>query len=167
MAYDFCGAWTDVSGHHAQLLPPGGPGANPDDVYPTLRQSAHAGVAYLLERGFPREKLVLGVPAYARFFGAARAAGHPFEGSGEMDYCELPAGWVGDACVEEGCATAHYVDREDGGKGFVSFDVPATVRAKARYVKDMGLAGLFYWTGSGDRQGEESLVAAGWSELQC
>ena len=163
MAYDFCGGWTDVSGHHAQLLPPS---RNLNEVYPALRASAHAGVEFLISRGFPAARIVLGIPAYARFFGTARGAGHPFDGSGEMDYCDFPDHWVREACVEEGCATAHFVDT-DGDKGFLSFDVPSTVRAKARYVKEMGLAGLFYWTGVGDRPGDESLVAAGWSELQC
>jgi chitinase len=49
----------------------------------------------------------------------------------------------------------------------VSFDVPATVRIKARYVREMGLGGLFYWTGTGDRAGEESLIAVGYEELVC
>ncbi|UKZ75006.1 hypothetical protein TrVFT333_002678 [Trichoderma virens FT-333] len=162
MTYDFCGGWTDVSGHHAQLLPPS---QDINEVYPTLRKSAHTGVTYLLSRGFPGNKIILGIPAYARFFSQARGAGHPFKGSGEIDYCDLPDKWVCEACVEEAGATACFVD-QDGDKGFVSFDVPSTVRIKARYAKSMGLGGLFYWTGVGDRSGDESLVAAGWSELQ-
>ncbi|EHK25718.1 glycoside hydrolase family 18 protein [Trichoderma virens Gv29-8] len=162
MTYDFCGGWTDVSGHHAQLLPPS---QDINEVYPTLRKSAHTGVTYLLSRGFPANKIILGIPAYARFFSQARGAGHPFKGSGEIDYCDLPDKWVCEACVEEAGAAACFVD-QDGDKGFVSFDVPSTVRIKARYAKSMGLGGLFYWTGVGDRSGDESLVAAGWSELQ-
>ncbi|KAJ4231963.1 hypothetical protein NW759_002355 [Fusarium solani] len=161
MAYDFTGAWTDVCGHHAQLLPPG-----EDDVYPTLRSSCQAGVDYVINHGFPSHKVLLGIPAYARYFGQARGPGHPFEGAGEMDYCDLPGEWVEGAHVDEGVAAASFVD-ESGDKGFVSFDVPATVRIKARYAKAMELGGLFYWTGAGDRAGDESLVAAGWNELQC
>ncbi|KAI5457742.1 glycoside hydrolase superfamily [Mariannaea sp. PMI_226] len=161
MAYDFCGGWTDVSGHHAQLLPPS---QNLDEVYPALRASTHAGVSYILSRGFPSNKIILGIPAYARFFGEARGAGHPFKESGEMDYSDFPDHFVTEARVDEGSATAWHVD--EGGKGFLSFDVPSTVRMKARYVKSMGLGGLFYWTGVGDRPGDQSLIAAGWSELQ-
>lgn len=162
MAYDFTGGWTDVCGHHAQLLPPC---VNLDEVYPTLRKSCQRGVDYIVTHGFPSRKVLLGIPVYARFFCQALGPGQPFESAGEMDYCDLPDEWVEDAYVDERCATASFVDC-DGGKGFVSFDVPSTVRVKARYAKALELGGLFYWTGAGDRTGDESLVAAGWDELQ-
>lgn len=66
--------------------------------------------------------------------------------------------------MDEGVAAASFVDSV-GDKGFVSFDVPRTVRMKARYAKAMALGGLFYWHGAGDRFGEDSLVTAGRSEL--
>ena len=160
MAYDFTGAWTEVSGHHAQLLPPAG---DPADAHHVLRASAVGGLEYLAAHGFPAGKTVLGLPAYARYFPGARAAGHPFGQAGEMEYCDLPGEWVGSAAVDGHSAAASWVD--DGGKGFVSFDVPETARIKARYVKAMSLAGIFYWTGTGDQPGEQSLVAASYEEL--
>ncbi|KAF6520139.1 hypothetical protein HZS61_016556 [Fusarium oxysporum f. sp. conglutinans] len=161
MGYDFTGGWTDVCGHHAQLLPPSN---NLNEVYPTLRKSCQRGVDYLTSQGFPNRKIILGIPAYARYFGQARGPGHPFKGSGEIDYCDLPDEWVAGAKVEESIAAASFVDTK-GDKGFVSFDVPSTVCVKARYAKAMCLGGLFYWTGAGDRAGPESLVAAGWKTL--
>ncbi|KAF4982658.1 hypothetical protein FZEAL_1765 [Fusarium zealandicum] len=163
MAYDFTGGWTDVCGHQAQLLPPS---EDLNEVYPTLRKSCQGGVDYVVNHGFPSRNILLGVPVYARFFGQARAPGQPFEGAGEMDYCDLPDEWVEGANVDKSVAAASFVD-SDGGKGFVSFDVPSTVRIKARYAKALELGGLFYWTGAGDRTGGESLVAAGWDELQA
>ncbi|KAF5020365.1 hypothetical protein F66182_7614 [Fusarium sp. NRRL 66182] len=161
MGYDFTGGWTDVCGHHAQLLPQSD---NLDEVYPTLRKSCQRGVDYLISNGFPSRKIVLGIPVYARYFGQARGPGHPFQGAGEIDYCHLPDEWVVGARVDKDVAAASFVDA-GGDKGFVSFDVPSTVCIKARYAKALGLAGLFYWTGAGDRTGCESLVAAGWNEL--
>lgn len=162
MAYDFNGPWTDVSGHHAQLLPQ--PGAQ-DAVYPALRNSCHRGVNYLTSRGFPAHKIIIGVPVYARSFVGARGIGQPFKGAAETDYNELPREWIQSASVDHNVAAASYVDHSAGGKGFVSFDVPETVRLKAEYVKKMGLGGLFYWTGVGDMQGPESLVRAGHEAL--
>jgi hypothetical protein len=53
-------------------------------------------------------------------------------------------------------------DDDDGGGGFATLDVPATVRAKARFVRRHGLGGLFYWHVFGDCGGEErSLIRAG------
>lgn len=157
MGYDFTGHWTDVSGHHAQLFPPS---RNLSHVYPTLRKSCSGGVEYVLSHGFPPQKVLLGVPVYARYFPRARGPGQPFREAGEMDYCEVPDAWVEHAKVHEESGTASHVDMH-GGKGFASFDVPRTVEMKARYVKQQGLGGLFYWTGVGDRHGEMSLVAAG------
>ena len=160
MGYDFTGSWTDVSGHHAQLLPPS---QNLNEVYPTLRKSVQGGVDYVISHGFPSRKVLLGVPAYARYFGQARGPGHPFKGAGEIEYCDLPHEWVIGAQVDERVAAASFVD--EGGKGFVSFDVPKTVRIKARYAKAMQLGGLFYWHGAGNRRDGQSLVASGWDEL--
>ncbi|KAI2778726.1 glycoside hydrolase family 18 protein [Daldinia loculata] len=160
MGYDFNGPWTDVSGHHAQLLPQ--PGSQ-EHVYPALRHSCHRGVEYLESRGFPVHKIVLGVPVYARSFAGARGVGHPFKSAGEIDYNDLPREWIRNATVDHHVVAASYVDR--AGKGFVSFDVPETVRRKAEYVRRKGLAGLFYWTGVGDVKGPESLVRAGYEEL--
>ncbi|KAI4868455.1 glycoside hydrolase family 18 protein [Hypoxylon rubiginosum] len=162
MGYDFNGPWTDVSGHHAQLLPL--PGA-PRHVYPALRNSCHRAVVYLADRGFPREKIILGVPVYARSFAGARGIGQPFRSAAETDYSELPDEWVSNASVDAEVGAASYVDSSLRGQGFVSFDVPDTVRQKAEYVKSNGLGGLFYWTGTGDRKGSESLVRAGYEAM--
>ncbi|KAI2470544.1 glycoside hydrolase family 18 protein [Annulohypoxylon bovei var. microspora] len=162
MGYDFNGPWTGVCGHHAQLRRQAG---DEQAIHPGLRHSGHGGVSYLLARGFPARKLVLGVPAYARSFAGARGVGQPFGEAAEVDYCDLPRAWIRDAVVDEDAAAASYVDSSPGGKGFVSFDVPRTVSLKAEYVRQMGLGGLFYWTGVGDINGPESLVRAGYEGL--
>ncbi|KAL2760940.1 glycoside hydrolase family 18 protein [Sodiomyces alcalophilus JCM 7366] len=160
MAYDLTGPWTDVAGHQAQLFPPGGDGGA---SYPeTCRADCNSGVDYCLENGFPLNKILLGIPAYARYFPGAPGLGHPFEDAGEIDYCDFPDEWVADAQVDHDAAAAWYDDPE---KGFVSFDSPASVRQKARYVRDRGLGGLMYWTGAADRPGPESLVSAGFLGL--
>lgn len=164
MGYDFHGGWTETCGHHAQLLPGGGD----DDDGCAPRASCHAGVEYLIARGFPAAKIVLGVPVYGRSFRGAGGPGEPFAEAGEIDYNELPREWIQDAVVDEAVGAASYVDpNAEDGRGFVSFDVPATVRHKADYVRAQGLGGLFYWTGVGDHDGPESLVRAGWEGLHA
>ncbi|XXH04393.1 hypothetical protein Hte_010807 [Hypoxylon texense] len=165
MGYDFHGPWTDVAGHHAQLLPQPGVPQQQHHVHPALRSSCHRAVDYLVGRGFPRRKVVLGVPVYARSFAGARGVGQPFQAAAETDYNELPEEWVRAASVDRNVGAASYVDASQGGKGFVSFDVPDTVRQKAEYVRSQGLGGLFYWTGVGDRKGPESLVQAGYEVM--
>lgn len=160
MAYDLTGPWTDVAGHQAQLFPPGGGGGA--DYPATCRADCNSGVDYCLSNGFPPHKILLGIPAYARYFPGAQGPGHPFENAGEMDYCDFPDEWVAGAQVDRGAAAAWCCDPE---KGFVSFDNPASVRQKARYVRDRGLGGLMYWTGASDRPGPDSLVTAGFLGL--
>lgn len=157
MAYDFTGSWTSVSGNHAQLHSPRG---GLQSSYPELGVCATDGVEYILSKGFPSRKLVFGIPAYARYFPVAEGPGCSTEGAGEMDYCEMPDEWVDDAAVEEGCVAAWYVDKSSE-KGYITFDVPRTVYMKAKYVAQKNLGGLFYWTGTGDKTGRLSLVAAG------
>ncbi|KAI0178209.1 glycoside hydrolase superfamily [Pestalotiopsis sp. NC0098] len=162
MGYDFNGPWTDVSGHQAQLHPPPGP---PESIYPRLRTSCHGGVDYVLSRGFPARKLILGIPLYVRAFEGAHGIGQPFKAAHEIDYNEIPPEWITCANVDHHCAAASYTDTSRGGKGFASFDVPATVQMKADYVRRMGLGGLFYWTGVGDVKGPDSLVRTGYRAL--
>jgi len=67
--------------------------------------------------------------------------------------------------VDEQACAAYCVG---GDGGFVTYDSPATVTAKAAFVRALGLGGLFYWTGTGDKVdgGEEgSLVMAGYCGL--
>lgn len=157
MAYDFTGSWTKVCGNHAQLHSPRG---DLQSSYPELKLCATDGVDYVLSRGFPSRKLVLGIPAYARYFPRAEGPGCSTESAGEMDYCEIPDQWVEDAVVDEVAVAAWYVDT-NRDKGYVTFDVPRTVYMKGRYAAHKGLGGLFYWTGTGDKGEGLSLVTAG------
>ncbi|KAL7905404.1 glycoside hydrolase family 18 protein [Trichoderma velutinum] len=157
MAYDFTGSWTNVCGNHAQLHSPRG---DLESLHPELKLCATDGVEYVLSRGFPSRKLVLGIPAYARYFPRAEGPGCSTESAGEMDYCEIPDQWVENAVVDERAVAAWYVD-PDRDKGYLTFDVPQTVYMKGKYAAHMSLGGLFYWTGTGDKAERLSLVAAG------
>lgn len=171
MAYDFSGPWTKVAGHHAQLRAPLlylPPGSEQEAASAFRRNSAQAGVAYLLAHGVHPCRIALGVPAYARCFRGARAPGDAYSAAEACDYRDLPPDRAADAAVfvdlEAGAAC--YVDEAEGGRGFVSLDTPRTVRLKARYVRANALAGLFYWQGVGDvNTPGRSLVAAGFEAL--
>ena len=155
MTYDFSGPWTSLSGHQSQLYSPSRP--YNDDA----KISCDSTVRYFLSKGVPSQKILLGVPAYGRSFLGAKGVGSPYNGSGgeqgTFEYRDLPRSG----------ATVHY-DREvsavyciGGDGGFVSYDDPTTVRAKAQYAEQKSLGGLFFWTGTGDKNDSESLVEAG------
>ncbi|KAL1634156.1 hypothetical protein SLS56_002459 [Neofusicoccum ribis] len=163
MAYDYAGPWTARAGHCAQLHAP----RAPPDAF--AARSGDAAVRYLVERGVPPGKIVLGVPVYGRAFAGVARAGEEVRGpgggeGGVYDYCELPLRgareWVDEEVVAAGCVGGE----EDGS--WVSYETPWTVGRKAEYVREMGLAGLFYWTGVADKDGEGSLMESGWRALR-
>lgn len=119
MAYDLSGS---RSGHHAQLYP----SSSKEDE----SSSAAGAVAYLLNRGFPARKILLGVPVYGR-----RSASSTGGAEARVDYRHLPRKGAKEQVDKRSCA-AYCVGN---GSGFVSYDNPDTVKMKAGFVKQKGL----------------------------
>jgi len=160
MCYDYAGPWTATAGHHAALF------ATPGSSTP----SGAAAVAHCLAQQVPAAKILLGVPCYGRAFPGASGPGQAFtaaasdEEGGTFEFRELPRAGAA-AFLDEKAVAAYCVG---GAAGFVSYDMPSTVRMKARFAREARLAGLFYWTGTADRVDggeDESLVVAGYCEL--
>lgn len=159
MTYDFSGPWTDVCGHHAQLYSPKSPHND------AARTSGDSAVSYLISKGVPAEKILLGIPTYGRSFLGANDVGSRYDGhggeEGTFEYRDLPRP---DASVHyDSEVTA--VSCVGGDGGFVTYDDHNTVRVKADYAKKRALGGLFYWTGTGDSNDTKSLVEAGFRSL--
>jgi chitinase len=156
MAYDFTGPWTPKSGHHAQLHCPNDPDSGP---------SCDRAIKYMYKQGIPMQKIILGIPVYGRSFLMATAEGDSYTGhggdEGTFEFKDLPRPGTTEQVDDEACAA--YCVGGDGG--FVTYDNPHTVRIKAIHAKRKGLAGLFYWTATGDASGDRSLVYNGYSEL--
>ena len=74
--------------------------------------------------------------------------------SGCFDYSQLPRPGTLEQ-VDESTVGAFCVG-QDGG--FVTYDNPQTVQIKAAFVRQYGLAGLFFWHALSDAQGQRSLV---------
>lgn len=160
MCYDFAGPWTKMSGHQSQLYSPGRPHND------FAKRSVHGAVTYFLSHGVPPRKLVIGIPLYGRQFSGVDGVGQTFRvSSGDediMDYKQLPPPGAQEF-VDQELGAAYCVSKDTG---FITYDTPATVAAKAQYVKAHKLGGLFYWTGVMDAPpGARSLVSRGFREL--
>ena len=135
MAYDFTGSWSGKAGHHAQLFP----GA-PDEP------SGSAGVDYVIGRGFPAAKILLGIPVYGRSFLGAQGPGDNYTGHGgeeeTFEYKALPRNGADE--IVNTRVVAAFCTGGDGG--FVTYDNPETVKIKAEYCKQKGLGvrGLYH-----------------------
>jgi chitinase len=128
MAYDFSGSWSPKAGHHAQLFP-----GNGDE------NSGSAAVDYVISKGFPAAKILLGIPLYGRSFLGAEGPGRSYTGhggeEGTFEYKELPREGA-EEIVNTRLVAAFCVG---GDGGFVSYDNPATVKLKAKYCRDKRL----------------------------
>ncbi|KAI2622439.1 glycoside hydrolase family 18 protein [Hypoxylon sp. NC1633] len=155
VAYDFSGPWSHRSGHQAQLYSLGR-----DET------SVSSGVSYLVSRGCPARKVLLGIPLFGRSFLGVSSSGHRHKGvggeEGAFEYHVLPRKNAKES-VDRRIGAASCVG---GDGGFVSYDNPETVKMKAAYCKQKGLGGLFYWNGAADsREKSRSLIAAGFRAL--
>ena len=101
---------------------------------------AKKNVEYWLKRGLPKEKAVLGVPFYGYGFGEAYR-------KDVYNYSDIIAKFPGAENTDEVGSTIWY----NG--------IP-TIKAKARYVLDQGLAGIMIWSLDTDGTGERSLLSA-------
>ncbi|KAK8075840.1 hypothetical protein PG997_010503 [Apiospora hydei] len=172
MAYDFYGPWTHRSGHHAQLYSMSSSSSSTSTSSKDKGDdspSAAGAVAHLLSRGCPASRINLGIPVYGRSFLGVTGPGHRpkgghggEDGTGAFEYHQLPRRGAKEV-TDKRVGAASCVG---GDGGFVSYDNPDTVKMKARFCKQKGLGGLFYWTGPADAQDtSRSLVAAGFRAL--
>lgn len=161
MAYDFSGPWIPESGHQAQLFSPQVP-HNDHAIH-----SGHLTVTYLQSKHVPKKKILLGVPVYGRSFLGTNHIGQTPRGAGGEDgvflYKDLPRPGASPEVVDRVVGAAYSVG---GDGGFVTYDNPDTVKMKANYVREMGLGGIFFWTGAADvRSGDRSLIETSYVTL--
>lgn len=159
MVYDLSGPWCNRTGHQAQLFTPSHPHNN------DARISCQSSVSYVLSRGVPAKKILLGVPVYGRSFLGTNNINQAYTGSGgeegTFDYYDLPR--PGAQEFHDDKIGAAYCVGGDGG--FVTYDTSRTVQKKAKFVTDLQLGGLFYWHITGDARGHRSLVETGYNTL--
>lgn len=101
---------------------------------------AKQNVEYWLKRGLPKNKAVLGVPFYGYGFGKAFR-------NGDYPYNEIVAAYPG-------------AENRDEVGNTVWYNGVATIRAKAAYAREQGLAGVMVWSLNLDSTGSHSLLTA-------
>ena len=163
MTYDFRGAWSAEAGHHSNLF------VNPADPAP---RSADRAVRAFVAAGVPAGKLVLGVPFYGRAWADVEPVSEGLYQPGrapaermETRYGNLAAlvdepGWVR---RWDAAAQAPYLWNAER-RVFIGYDDPESLRVKARYIREHGLAGAMFWEYGGDPTG--ALLGTLFSELR-
>ncbi|OAA79424.1 endochitinase class V precursor [Akanthomyces lecanii RCEF 1005] len=157
MAYDYAGAWDSTTGHQA-------------NVYPDLSNAASTkfnteqAVDDYIAAGIEPDKIILGFPLYGRSFAQTSGLGKPFSGVGQGSiepgvwlYKDLPR--PGAAVTVDHTVLAAY-SYDAAARSLISYDNEESARLKANYLLKKGLGGAVFWEASGDKPGEDSLVAS-------
>ncbi len=180
-AYDFVNSHSKETGHHAQLSTGRTPHQRSEGD-----QSCEIAVEHLKIHGVSPNKILLGIPLFGRSFLGADGPNQPFADVGgtngvhevrnlrKHNLKHVFFSWRGDYKLtydkarpgtteifeEDACAVWCASTNE-----YVSYDNDESVFEKAWFVKDFGLAGLFFFHLGYDRAGERSLVRKGWDTL--
>lgn len=141
MTYDFHGPWGDHAGHNSPLLATAG---DPDGG----RMNCAASMQWWHEvKGFPKEKLNLGIPCYGRSFAVAKWHEKPI-GKSPREYVsyktclDLEAkGWTRH---RDDSARVPYLAKS-GEHELISFEDLPSAKEKGAWAKANGYRGIFFW----------------------
>lgn len=153
MSYDLYNGWSTRSGHHANLYRSD---AEADG------ESGDTAVRRFREAGVPADKLVLGAAFYGRGMNGVapdqQALMQPSEPGSNFTrtYDEIRG------LLAPGSSWTRHWDEaaqapylyEATARSFLSYEDAESLAAKARYVRQHGLAGVMFWEYSNDRSGE-------------
>lgn len=140
MSYDLVNGTSTRTGHHSAL-------------YSTAEQkdSTDNAVQFLLRKGVPAQKIVIGAAFYARVWkdvnntnNGLYQPGTHIEGFGYQDYAQQFSAAQGYQYHwdEQAKAPSYYSAQH---KTFATFDDKRSLAAKAAYVKQLGLGGIMFW----------------------
>ncbi|MGH9558323.1 MAG: glycosyl hydrolase family 18 protein [Bryobacteraceae bacterium] len=155
MAYDqFEETGDRIAGLHAPLF------TNPDNP---KHSSAALMVSHYIAAGVPASKIVLGVPFYGHVWANVAPREHGLYQPGSKPDVPLMASYRNiEAQLENPGGFARYWDDVSEAPFlynaqkhmFVSYEDEQSVRLKARYVVDRGMAGIMFWELSGDSKNQ-------------
>ena len=157
LTYDMHGAW-DTTGPTDVLAPLYADPRDPSTP-PSNRYSVNHAIRDYLAAGFPAKKIVLGMAIYGRGWTNVPNSNNGLYQSSPL--IQPAPGTVGDGVEDFKVLetltgyTGHRDPRTQGywvfnGSTFWSFDDPAAVAVKMRYVQQLGLGGAYAWSLDGD-----------------
>lgn len=153
MSYDFHGAWETVTGLNAPLY------AQSNET-PDKRLWNVAGAAnYWVEKGMPKNKLVIGIPTYGRGWTLANKEQHGIgalapspshstkyiQTSGTAAYyefCEMLANGA-HKYIDDSTRSPYLIYKKDQ---WFSYEDEESITLKVKWIKSNGFAGAFVWT---------------------
>ena len=140
MSYDIVNGATPHTGHHTALY-----------STPEQKDSTDNAVQFLLSKGVPAEKIVIGAAFYARSWENVENVnlglyqpGNHIEGAKFKDYASVYVPEEGYVYYWDNIAKAPIIYNEKK-KIFATFDDKRSISAKVRYIKARQLGGIMFW----------------------
>lgn len=150
MTYDFTGPWTNYAGHHSPLFASSkAPGGSPRSTESTMK--------YLLEaRGFPANRLAVGIPLYGRGF----AVSEPYASTKGIARAQIPRGQYSNLhkLLHDQGWTRLWDDETKNPwliapdrSVVIGYDDAESVSIKTDWARKQGFRGVFVWQVAADR----------------
>jgi chitinase len=157
MTYDMHGEWSDHAGHNSAL--------NADPADKACGLSYASGLEYWTKRGWPKDKLAMGIPSYGRGFAArvwyekldkTEKPGHPYCSYQEV-MSLMANGWKRQFDTIAGVPFLASTD----GRERISYEDPDSAAQKGVWCRKAGVSGIFFWEITHDAvRGTHQIVEA-------
>ncbi|MGR5065230.1 glycoside hydrolase family 18 protein [Photobacterium sp. DNB22_13_2] len=165
MSYDYHGPWSNIVGHHTNL--------NQTPLTPE-GLSVSSQVQHLREQSVPSQKILVGSPFYGRGWkGVDNASITSLEALKANKNNGLSSSITESGFISFNDISRHFLGNNNKGflyyydqlaeaavlynptsKDYITFESPRSAKAKAIYVKQNQLAGVFVWEVTADHQNQ-------------
>ncbi len=150
MTYDIHGARDQFTDFNAPLF------IN-SDISPQYKWSVDSGITNWIETGFPKEKIVMGIPFYGYKYEDVPDINHglyqTFSQGNSIGYDEIVRYYLGNPDFIRFFHEESKVPWLFNGSTFISYDDEESIGWKAKYIKDKGLGGAMIWELGQDYEG--------------
>jgi chitinase len=148
MSYDIHGTWESLTDFNAPLY------VDSKSATPQYKTSVDSSVTAWLNTGFPKEKLVMGVPFYGIIYKAVlhnnNGLYQTYSGGATISYNNIVGNYLNTLGYERFFHSEEMVPWLFNGSTFISYDDPQSIAVKTNYVKGKGLGGMMIWELSQD-----------------
>jgi chitinase len=145
MTYDFHGIWEQYTNFNAPLYH--------SNLVPT-DESVDSGINAWITAGFPKNKMVMGVPFYGYIYKAVADANdglyQTYSGGASINYNNIVANYLNNSAYKRFYDSDAMVPWLFNGFTFITYENQQSIAEKAKYAKNKGLSGVMIWELSQD-----------------
>lgn len=148
MSYDLHGTWDNYTDLHAPLY------CN-EDPSPQYKLSVNSAVNAWLNRSFPADKLILGIPFYGYLFQSVNPNNNglyqTFTSGKSISYQSIVENYCNNPKFKKYFHTQSFVPWLFDGSTFITYENPQSIIYKVNYIKTKELGGAMIWELSQDK----------------